>query len=176
MQKRTVAQILILLLILPIGLTTGYLKWQQRIVKKDVKSNLLSRLDSDELTQFRFRTQTVSSLNWKDKHEFSYCGEMYDIVCIDTLKDSLVFWCWHDIKESKIEQQLSYLKKAAFFSKPNSQKASHQLWNYLLTLFIVYPETEGPLKHIYCHNLMTQKGIYLAQIYLANPSPPPRIC
>ncbi len=174
--KRTVAQILILLLILPIGLTSGYLKWQQRMVKQEVKSKLLCNLDDTDLTRLSFHKQGVSSLNWKDIHEFSYGGEMYDVVRIETLKDSVIYWCWHDVKESIIEQQLYSLYKATFFSKPHSQRASHHLWNYLMTLFFDFPSSIKAISLNYLQDLGNSVFAYLPQIYVTTPSPPPRIC
>lgn len=176
MLKRTFAQILILLLVLPIGLTTGYLKWQQRIIKRDVKSTLFNSLDDKDLTRLSFHTTTVSNLNWKDSYEFSHQGEMYDVVKVDTLKDSVVFWCWHDIKESKIEKQISALFKASFYSKPDSQRASQQLWNYLLTLYHEFSVYEVSKSVAFYQNSKIDSDDLLTNTYLSIPSPPPRIC
>ena len=51
--------------------------------------------------------EAESELVWHRTHEFEYSGQKYDIVESDADGDWLLFWCWPDDAETKIDQQLA---------------------------------------------------------------------
>lgn len=76
----------------------------------------------------------AAQMHWKKPHEFEYRGNMYDVVDKTELKDRFVYLCYHDKKETKIDQkfkkesqkkqnpenQLSKLLKAPLFVSEHS--------------------------------------------------------
>jgi len=58
----------------------------------------------DKLIAFSFdrtiREKPIKEFKWTKPNEFRYKGEMYDIVREETGKDSVTYYCIHDVKES----------------------------------------------------------------------------
>jgi hypothetical protein len=55
-------------------------KAEQHVVKKEIKAKIKSSLSINEITQLIFTTVEYNSLKWKEKHEFYYNGNLYDLI------------------------------------------------------------------------------------------------
>lgn len=106
--KIATAWILILVLTLPLGLTGWYLNWQKHKIKKSVKKELIAQTDKDKLELLKFKKSELNlQVVWKHAKEFSYNGEMYDIVNSQTINDSIFYWCWVDNEETSLNIKLT---------------------------------------------------------------------
>jgi len=158
--KRLAAWILVLVLVLPIGMSGLYLHWQKYKVRKAVKKVLIQETSLKNLTQLTFKKTEVNSLvSWKEVHEFSFNGQMYDIVSTDTGTDSITYVCWPDNKESQLNKSLDRLMARALSHSTERQNNKTEVLNIYLKLFkenavvfitpILYPISISYLK---CHS------------------------
>ena len=59
-----------------------------------------------DLLTLRIHRGDMSSIEWKGDDEFSYGGEMYDIVHSEVDGDFIVYQCWPDKRESQLNKKL----------------------------------------------------------------------
>jgi hypothetical protein len=134
--KRLAAWILVLVLVLPIGMSGLYLNWQKYKVRKAVKKVLLQETSLNNLTQLTFKKTEVNRLvSWKEDHEFSYNGQMYDIVSTATGTDSITYVCWPDDKESQLNKSLNRLMARALSRSTERQNNKAEVLNIYLKVF-----------------------------------------
>jgi hypothetical protein len=169
---------LILSLILPVGLTIGYLKLQQIQVRKEVKKDLISAVGNRAqlLERFVFHVQDITSiLDWKDAHEFSYQGRMFDVVSSKKTKDSIYLICWPDNKESQINQQLQFLVNQTLHQNTQRNHSKNQLIVFLSSWYWEKSRLEAFYPKSLCLLFIHGKVRLSPKIYLELPTPPPRV-
>ena len=101
---------MLLCLAMPFAGTFTFLKVEKHNARKDAKELLLKQLDKSALTVFHFQNGVLPpALEWEKPDEFKLNGEFYDVVRTETIGDTIVYWCWHDEKESEVERELERL-------------------------------------------------------------------
>jgi hypothetical protein len=134
--KRVAAWILVLVLVLPIGMSGLYLHWQKYKVRKSVKKVLLQETSLKNLTKLTFKKAEVNSLvAWEEEHEFSFNGQMYDVVSTQMDTDSISYWCWPDDKESQLNESLNRLIAKALSNSTERHRKKTEALNIYLKLF-----------------------------------------
>lgn len=134
---RAIASVLLMLVLLsPVLLNYTWLHQQKVKIRHQVKKAIAKGMDKDELTYFEFsKVEAKEKLDWEHAAEFKFEGEMYDVVFNESTPDSIRVWCWHDAKETHINEQISL----AFWTTLNhdqSSKTSCQKWNqHFLVLY-----------------------------------------
>ena len=85
----------------------------------------LTTIKSDEKCRyFIFTNEEYDNLNWIEKNEFRYNGEMYDVLSEETYKEGVLIYCFHDSKDSWL---FSELQKQNDNGNANSGKAVNLL-------------------------------------------------
>ncbi len=78
--------------------------------KKEVKQIIKAGIPQEELVLFSFQKsifdEDIKDFKWTKKNEFRYKNEMYDIIKTELKSDSVYFYCFHDLKESKLFKNL----------------------------------------------------------------------
>ena len=46
-------------------------------------------------------------MDWEHSKEFEFKGEMYDVVFTEYIEDKVIYYCWWDNKETKLNKQLA---------------------------------------------------------------------
>ncbi len=137
--QATVSSLVLIALFTPFSATYLWLQIQKSLIKKKVKAELIAQIDKSELTQLTFsKSQIKTDLRWEHDREFEYKGEMYDVVEIQVLGDSICYLCWHDKAETKLNRHLQTLIAQATSSKPE-HRAREMLCYQLLKLLAIEP-------------------------------------
>ncbi|MBN2892524.1 MAG: hypothetical protein JXL97_11705 [Bacteroidales bacterium] len=98
----------IFIFIAPFYGTFLYFHFEKKELKKEIKKELITGINKKELVKFSVSSEEIQTkFDWKTKNEFSYQNQLYDIVSTDTKKDSVIFWCWKDNKETNLYAQLN---------------------------------------------------------------------
>ena len=64
---------------------------------------------------------TDPAFEWEDdKHEFRYKGELYDVVTVQNVCDSIQIWAFKDTRENNLEKQLSDIHHRNHTDSPGS--------------------------------------------------------
>jgi hypothetical protein len=113
-KKQFVSLFFLFLLIAPAVVTYTWIQHRKRVIKKEVKWKMIAGIDKNELVILKFSHSEIKKLNWKHSKEFEFNHQMYDIVSKSSTKDSITYWCWWDIEETKLNQQLQQLLVTSF--------------------------------------------------------------
>lgn len=119
----------------------AYLKFEQRIIKKEIKHKLIKGIDKEDLVKLVFtESDLINKVSWEHSKEFEYNGEMYDVVASEQEGDKFVYWCWWDHKETSLNKKLNQLL-ANFLGESNPDKSqSNTLSGFLKSVYIVPTE------------------------------------
>lgn len=177
LKQNTYRILLLICLVAPFVTSYYWLTHKKKLVKKEIKKQMIAGMDKSELILLKFtQTEITTKLDWKHSKEFEYNGQMFDIVEQETVGDSTSYLCWLDRSETKLNKQLRELVAIALGNNPQNQNQQKQF-----TLFI---------KSLYCNqpsifkldNLINESSlIYSTQIFSllyeieSIPTPPPEI-
>jgi hypothetical protein len=80
-----------------------YFKHLQHKIKEEIKHEIKNKLSDNELSVVIISSENKKQISWKEKDkEFSYNGEMYDIVKTKTLNNKTYYYCIKDTKEKNL--------------------------------------------------------------------------
>ncbi len=120
----------------PLAGTYIWLKHEVKIARKEVKMQLIKGLNKSELVTLKFAKSKVSSeLKFEHSKEFEYHGEMYDVVKSVEKSDTIIYTCWWDNKETKLNKQLAHLMDDIIGSNPQNKENQKRLVNFYKSLF-----------------------------------------
>jgi hypothetical protein len=151
-------------------------RYQQFLVKQEMKEQIKSNLHAELVTHFTFKlangTPDDPSFTWLDDHEFQYKGNLYDVIEQQEINGQLYIRCLNDTKEKELLNAL--LEKAR--KQNDSSSAGEKNQPTLLTLVFIAPVT--PLLSIPVYSIKSANPYYSAS--LLNPAkkiftPPPRV-
>lgn len=113
------------------------------LIRREVRTFLLHHRDRYRQTLFCFALERgvagAPGLEWEDEREFSYCGEMYDVIEREVRGDSMLIRCIADREETKLVA--NFHKIIDGISDRRSQAPVQSgLAQLLLTLFFQEPE------------------------------------
>lgn len=107
MLKKTLSIILLSIFSFNTGGFFLLFKIQQLLVIEEMKERIKQTLLPTELTLIRIDTKNHNEIEWENKNEFRYKGEMYDVVSTKTCEDGQVaYYCINDQKETTLFRNL----------------------------------------------------------------------
>ena len=134
--KKLISIFLLVCLIAPITGTYIWLRNEVKLIKKEVKQQMIAGLDDRELIILKFKiSNTKSNLKWKHSKEFEYEGEMYDVVKSIVKGDTILYTCWWDNKETKLNKQLAHLIGDIIGNNPQNKENQKRLVSFYQKLF-----------------------------------------
>lgn len=80
----------------------------------------LKKAEHSDIATFTFNEEQLRSLSWEDDHEFSYKGEMYDVIEKTSHGDKTVIRCISDKKETALIKDFQMKTKEQSSQKNNS--------------------------------------------------------
>lgn len=118
-----------------------YYSYQQYLVKKEVKEELLANIPSNLLEEISL-DDNKDKINWKDDgEEFLLNGQMYDIQKTIIKNGKTFFYCLNDTKETAL------IKKISTAAHRNSNRSSSEKNKHVLKLqvndYLVYTTETG---------------------------------
>ncbi|MCB0516203.1 MAG: hypothetical protein R2798_13285 [Chitinophagales bacterium] len=175
MKVKLIGILLLFCLVAPVTGMFFLLQYQKFQLKKEIKQHIISGIDKEDLVLLKFtREQVQSQLVWEHDKEFSYQGEMYDIVSTQTVGDTIFYWCWWDNEETQLNQKLIALLNIQLQHNQQRKSNQQQILAFFKSLFCNEIEEkitfstakENPFMH-YCFHYQ----------HTANspPFPPPRL-
>ncbi len=159
----------------PVFFTAAWLQYQKKAVKKEIKWKMIAGLDREELVLLKFSQRDADNfLRWEHPGEFEYLGEMYDVVERETLADSIIFWCWWDHEETRLNRQLKNLVDYAMGKDPLKKENGKRLYKFFSSLYFNKSNSgDGDKQAVFLFRFPEYGFSYYA-IDIQPPSPPPR--
>lgn len=158
--------------------TAGYFitfKAEQYLIKKSVKLRLKSKIPDEELTCFVFNpcSEAYRQIEWIEKHEFRYGGQMYDIVRQNIDENGLIhYYCINDRQEEQLISQLKdYMKNHTDIPADNQQNKANGKFSLFDFLHNEHLNRLGFSKAI-CIFLLSDNTV--TEGYDEVPAPPPK--
>jgi hypothetical protein len=137
--KRTIA---ILLSVIILFQLTGFMiifKVKQNAIRKEIKHLIKNGVPQNELIVIELNSLNKNNFDWKHSREFSFKGDMYDIVRTDTInQNTFMFYCVNDIQEKELFANLDRMVSACF-SEQTKQTDKQIDFSQLLTLKYIVP-------------------------------------
>jgi len=136
---------------------------------------MIAGIDKSELVLLKFsKKEALQKLEWEHSREFEYNHEMYDVVDSKVFGDSIVFWCWWDHEETKLNRQLKSLVALTLGNDVQNKKSQVSLIVHLSTLYysdinnrdFISPDIKSELFFPYLFNK--------SSLEIPPPDPPPR--
>lgn len=145
--------------------------YRQQEVKWEMKQYLSRNLQHASLTVFAFSLQDKKNINWEANDEFSFQGQMYDVIKELQLGDTTIVYCVPDSKETAlIKSFLQQSEKQAPLKEKNSLPVQ-----LLSTPYLVAEPNTGlhfaPLKLLH----HTQYAFFLPYAEQVILTPPPQV-
>jgi hypothetical protein len=173
--KNLLAISLVIILLVPFWGTMGYLQFQKKLHRKEIKRQLQAGVPRENLVEFRIsREDSFKLFKWKHEGEFEYQGRMFDIVEKEVSSDSLIYHCIPDHRESWLNREANRLLARSSGSDPSKQSQTEKLHQFLKTL--IAQQTDLSL-HCYEHfSAMTSPILsdHYTSFFSAPPGPPPK--
>lgn len=153
-----------------------WLEHRREMIKREVAEEIeRGGLGKEKLVVLEFSLDEVKTkLKWRSAREFEYNHELYDVVESALDQEKILFWCWRDQQETKIEKEIKEVIANSFKSKGKSLN-SQERSNSTPRIYLFFPSGRLLLAR---PNLFSFLYISSFQaIYSFNhqpPSPPPR--
>src|SRR5690606_30808540 len=75
-------------------------------------------------------------LDWEHSREFAYLGEMYDVVRSSSTRDSVTYWCHHDVRETRLRASMqAFLTSQVHKPEGSAPGPVQRLHQYVSHLF-----------------------------------------
>lgn len=149
MKGRFTGIFLLFCLAAPIAVTFTFLHHKKYQIRKEVKRQIISGLDKDELVLLKFtEDQSIAQLQWKHAKEFKFKDEMYDIIETQIKGDTIYYWCWWDHHETKLNKQLDELTSIVLGNDPPYSNTQKQLSNFLKSLICPKMDVSSPVQGV----------------------------
>lgn len=164
---------MILVLVAPFVGMQGWLHIRKAVVRSQVKHRLVEGIWKDELVSLKFSKYEIENkLGWKDEKEFEFDGEMYDVVSVVSVGDSIVYHCWWDNEETHLSKQLNELTALALGTDKSRQERESHFTHFTQMLFFSEPSSwrmaETPVATFTMRNAKGHSAWNISP-----PSPPP---
>lgn len=137
--KKALAILLLICLTAPFAGSYCWLHYEAYLVSKDVKRQILTGMDRDELILLSFTTAEAENLKWKHAREFEFNSNLYDIVELETQGDTTLYWCWLDSKETRLGKQLDQLITMALDKDPQNKNNRNHPPQRISTYYLINP-------------------------------------
>ncbi|MEZ5173065.1 MAG: hypothetical protein R2850_06080 [Bacteroidia bacterium] len=133
--------ILLLCLTLPVLTQLGSYLLLKHKFEKNAKLNLATTIEKEKLVLLKFSENEVERvLSWKEKNEFEYNGEMYDVMQRFYLGNQVCFYCWPDKSETTLNKKLQALLKLMLGEHPLGKRGLQIAYDFFSNLFFTFSD------------------------------------
>lgn len=168
---------LISVLTFPFWGSYSYFHLEKKKIKTEVDRKLSAGIDKTKLVHFRFSADdSKTKLTWKHSREFVYQGQMYDIVEQRQDGDFILYTCYKDNKETRLEKNKEKIIADAIGQDPIRKNQSEKLTNFLKTVFSQDSFTWFPLSPESSSVKISIFKFLFSNFSPAPHSPPPKCC
>ncbi|MFO7613994.1 MAG: hypothetical protein R6W71_05065 [Bacteroidales bacterium] len=173
--RKILAILMIVILLAPVIGTLAVFHLYRYQIRKEV-TEIIIRGMKEEWVDLAFSSAEIKTkLKWKHSREFEFEGQMYDIVEQRIEGDTVIYTCYKDDKETRLNQQLDKSVARALGQDPVQKNRNERIANFFKNLY-------QPVSVIWHPELFPNStlnfGLYSSNylsLYIAPPSPPPKI-
>ncbi len=174
--KKIVPFFFMVLFIAPFYGTYLYLSLQQKIIQEAVKRKLEERIPSNELVKLTFSTSEINKvLRWEHDKEFEYNGQMYDVVEVTDVGDSLQYLCWWDKAETATKKNKQKLLHAGIDTSNPAKHIPFTFSDYYKSIYFIFNPFNGGETTENGHNKPITRSLFTDILLVHSLSPPPRL-
>lgn len=144
--------------------------------RQDIRKMIKNGLPDEELVCFELGQNEYDALEWKEKNEFRFNGQMFDVVREkQSINGTILLFCISDVKEStllcELDDQVSEMsaKSQSARNKPDILKS--------LSIFFIHGSYHGSV--ITADSVIltdSPQAIYYSQFFEVYSPPPEIIC
>jgi hypothetical protein len=146
--------------------------WQQHAFRQVAESQRRAALPDQALVRVAVAQHPASAdLVWHEAQEFSYRGQLFDVVRQHAWPDSTIYFCWPDRGEEHLLTSL--VEHVREFAQPDAgtRKSAQKALDYLAKLYLL------PAAESYCPAFLRSAArprypAYAAKSYSRAPSAP----
>lgn len=169
--------LLLLCLWAPFVGTYSRLKFEKKQVKREIKKKIIAGLDKSELVLVKVSEQeSKTALNWHHSREFEYKGQMYDVVEVRQIGDSIHYLCWWDKAETQLNRQLNQLVAKALGNNPQHKETQNRLIRFVQHLYYCPApkwQLKSPPEDLCGRKAFWANTLPLISFTSSPPTPPP---
>jgi hypothetical protein len=164
------------LFIAPFYGTYFYLSLQQKVIQEAVQRKLEEGIPSNELVKLTFSTSEINKvLRWEHDKEFEYNGQMYDVVEVTDVGDSLQYLCWWDKAETATKKNKQKLLHARIDTSNPEKHIPFTFSDYYKSIYFIFsPFNEGETPEN-GHNKPITSSTFTGLLLVQSLSPPPQL-
>jgi len=140
-------------------------KLQTQYSRKNARQIVLKRISSSEFETFVFSKDFFAEIRLNE-FEFELNGEMYDIVLLVQVSDSVTIRAWRDTPESSVKKQYRTIQAGLMNQNPTSNNLRLSFLDFSKNLFCV--ETDF-FSDIQFSLISHSKSLYLFSMKEFNP-------
>jgi hypothetical protein len=168
---------ILLLFVMSINLGGLYLvfRFQQQLVRKEIKRKIKAGVPDQELFFIRINQQNQQELEWIHAREFRYKGRMYDVIRKKVLDPNTIeYACINDIQESRL---FAHLDQEVSRNLSNNATPSPQAKVLLKMLSIPYilPQSSFSMERNYRLFSFHKPQFHLPEVSTDILTPPPQL-
>jgi hypothetical protein len=109
---------------------------QKEYTSREIESKLEAGIDKKKLVHLKFNVKDAEkALSWNEKREFEFKGHMYDVVSSSVHGDSVIFICYKDHKETRLNEEKERLIAKAIGQDPSRKNHSEKLTDFFKALY-----------------------------------------
>lgn len=143
--------------------------------RKEIHSVLRTMKQPADLVLLKFTTkETLEKLRWEHDREFEYNGQMYDIVEATASGDTVIYLCYPDHKETRINKELGKSLARATGQDPSRKSQNDRLTEVFKLTFLQTLSTWTPTVPALLSVNHSPLTIYHSSSAPSPPSPPPK--
>jgi hypothetical protein len=129
--KHFLAILLTIVLLAPIAGSLIFFELRKSFIRNEVENKILSGLSQKEIMTLKFSlAETKTRLNWKHAREFEFEGQMFDIMDINLVGDTVIVSCFLDQKETRLKIQKEKIIAKALGHDPLGKNHSEKIKNF----------------------------------------------
>ncbi len=130
------ALVLSLFFLLPVLITKVSYEVRLYRIRQEVKDRILQNIADEDLTILSFKRKDIYRLvKWEHDREFEYKDRMFDVVRSVENGDSITYYCWTDVKESTLHQNIEKLVDQVFNQDPIEKRNNKLQLDYFKNVF-----------------------------------------
>jgi hypothetical protein len=148
-------------------------KIQQYQIRKEIIHQIKQGVSENDLTSIVVTPETALQLNWEDNKEFSYKGNMYDVVSVEIVDaNTKIYHCISDVQETKL---IALYNKRLRKNEKNKNNRTNpvKLFQFLLKINELPQKDELAFLQISKKNNFSYNNDYTS-LSLETSSPPPK--
>lgn len=174
--KKIVPFFFMVLFIVPFYGTYLYLSLQQKVIQEDVQRKLEEGIPVNELVKLTFSKKEIHGLlKWEHEKEFEFKGQMYDVVEVIDVGDSLQYFCWWDKAETATKKNKQKLLHAGINRSDPRNHFPSTFSDYYKSIYCIINPFDGGEPPENGYNKPITNSTFTALLLVQSLSPPPRL-